>query len=315
MNSFNEIKEKIYNEGQNIIVTAHVNPDGDSIGAGLSLTLALKKIGKNVRFILQDKYPKNIGYLNNLDLIEIYDPLKEYFEDLIICVDSATCERVGCVKDIFKNKFIINIDHHISNTLYGNYNYVEEISSTSEIIYKFLRYCGIEMDLDIAEALYTGLVNDTGNFTHDNVTFHTFEMASHLKKIGADSSKIVREFFNTKSLTAIRLLGKAMFEMNFDESKKLASYFISHDILTKYGAKKEETEGIVEKLLSLDKAEVSLFLREDQPGVIKGSMRSKHDIDVNIIANTFGGGGHRKASGFTSNLSSEEIIKIVLEQL
>ena len=234
---------------------------------------------------------------------------------MAISVDGATDDRLGKAKELLKNRFVINIDHHISITLYGKLNYVEEISSTSELIYKFLNFCEIDIDINMAEALYTGLVNDTGNFSHDNVTEKTFEMAAELKRIGASNSKVVREFFNTKSLPAIKLLGIAMYEMEYNENKKLAYYFMSKETLDKYNGRKEDTEGIVEKLISFKEAEVSLFLREDKIGVIKGSMRSKHDIDVNEIASIFGGGGHRKAAGFTSELPAEEIIKKVLERL
>lgn len=314
MNTFLEIRDKIFSE-DNIVVISHVNPDGDAIGSGLALTLGLKKIGKNVRFILQDKYPDSVKFLNEINIVEQYNENNEYKFDLTICVDGATDDRLGKAKELLKNRFVINIDHHISNTLYGNLNYVEEISSTSELIYKFLKFCEIDIDINMAEALYTGLVNDTGNFSHDNVTEKTFEMAAELKRIGASNSKVVREFFNTKSLPAIKLLGIAMYEMEYNENKKLVYYFMSKEILDKYNGRKEDTEGIVEKLISFKEAEVSLFLREDKIGVIKGSMRSKHDIDVNKIASIFGGGGHRKAAGFTSELPAEEIIKKVLERL
>lgn len=314
MNTFLEIRDKIFSE-DNIVVISHVNPDGDAIGSGLALTLGLKKIGKNVRIILQDKYPDSVKFLNEINIVEQYDENNEYKFDLSICVDGATDDRLGKAKELLKNRFVINIDHHISNTLYGKLNYVEEISSTSELIYKFLKFCEIDIDINMAEALYTGLVNDTGNFSHDNVTEKTFEMAAELKRIGASNSKVVREFFNTKSLPAIKLLGIAMYEMEYNKNKKLAYYFMSKETLDKYNGRKEDTEGIVEKLISFKEAEVSLFLREDKIGVIKGSMRSKHDIDVNEIASIFGGGGHRKAAGFTSELSAEEIIKKVLERL
>lgn len=315
MNSFTEIRDRIFQEAGEILITSHVNPDGDAIGSGLALTLALEKLGKKVNFVLQDKAPENIKFLTKIDKVKVYDESNNYQPDLIICVDGATAERMGSSQNLFANRFVINIDHHISNTCYGNLNYVEEISSTSELIFRFIKFCNIDLDLFMAEALYTGLVNDTGNFTHNNVTPKTFEMAMELKEVGVDSSKIVREFFNTKSLPAIKLLGKALFEMNYNEEKKLVSHFISYEDLEKYGARKEDTEGIVEKLISLREAEVSLFLREDKPGVIKGSMRSKHDIDVNRIANLFGGGGHRKAAGFTSELTAKEIVEIVTKEL
>ena len=140
-------------------------------------------------------------------------------------------------------------------------------------------------------------------------------MAGDLVSIGVDNSKVVREFLNTKSMAAIKLLGQAMYEMKFDEEKKLVYFFLSYEDMQKVNGRKEDTEEIVETLVSYEKAEVSLFLREDKPGVIKGSMRSKYDVNVNEIASIFGGGGHIKASGFTSTLPHEEIIKKVLEKL
>ena len=316
MNSFLDIKNKII-ESKKIFITAHVNPDGDAIGAGLALLSGIEKFNNNceVRFVLQDKTPDRVKFLELEKRAEIYNEDENYDMDLAICVDSAALSRIGDVEKAIKNTFTINIDHHISNPKYGDINYVENVSSTSEIIYKFLKFLNVEIDINIGEALYTGLVNDTGNFKHDNVTEETFKMAGYLVKIGVDNSKIVREFLNTKSMAAIKFLGQAMYEMKFDEKKKLAYFFLSNKDFIKNGGRKEDTEEIVENLVSYEKAEVSLFLREDKQGVIKGSMRSKYDIDVNSIAGMFGGGGHRKASGFTSDLSADEIVRIILEKL
>lgn len=314
MKEFLEIKKRI-EKSSKIGITSHVNPDGDAIGAGLALTLTLTKLGKNVRFILQDNYPTNVEFLSGIERAEQYNSESTYDFDLIICVDAATDDRLGVTKELLRDRFVINMDHHISNTNYGDINCVANISSTSELMFNFIKFMGIELDKEIAEALYTGLVNDTGNFSHDNTTCETFAMASELKKVGADSSKVVREFFKTKSLAAMRLLGRAMYEMEYFPDKKLVYHFISKEELDRVQGKKEDTEGIVESILAFKDAEVSLFLREDKVGVIKGSMRSKRDADVNAIANIFGGGGHIKAAGFTSELPTEEILKKVLEKL
>ena len=316
MDNYLKIKERIM-ESRNILITSHVNPDGDAIGSGLALMKGIEKLNKNcnVRFVLQDKTPDRIKFLKLEKRAEIYNPQEKYIFDLAVCVDSATLERTGTVKELIENCEKINIDHHISNPCYGQLNYVEDISSTSEVVYKFLKFTETEIDIDMAEALYTGLVNDTGNFKHSNATEKTFQMAGDLVSIGVDNSKIVREFLNTKSMAAIKLLGQAMYEMKFDEEKKLVYFFLSYEDMQKVNGRKEDTEEIVETLVSYEKAEVSLFLREDKPGVIKGSMRSKYDVNVNEIASIFGGGGHIKASGFTSTLPHEEIIKKVLEKL
>lgn len=312
----NEIKEKIL-KSNSIIITAHISPDGDAVGAGLALLKGVEKLNKNckARFVLQDKIPDKLNFLALSKRAEIYDEQKSYDFDLGICVDSATFERTGAVKDLFQDKYVINIDHHISNTKYGDINYVKNISSTSEIVYNLLKVWNVEIDVEMGESMYTGLVNDTGNFQHDNVTTKTFAMAGDLINLGVNNSKIIREFWNRYSMAGMKLLGKAMYEMEFFKDKKLAYFFLSNDELKRFNGRKEDTESIVERLIAFEDADVSLFLREDKPGFIKGSMRSKHSTDVNSIASNFGGGGHKKAAGFSSELPPEEILKIVLEKL
>ena len=182
-------------------------------------------------------------------------------------------------------------------------------------MYSILKELDIEITLEMGEAIYLGLVNDTGNFAHSNVTDKTFLVASELMRIGVNNNKIVNDFFKTKSYERMKVLGKALSEMVFVEEKKLMYFYLSYETLKNLNAIKDDTEGIVEELINYSGSEVSLFLREEESGKIKGSLRSKHDIDVNKIAGIFGGGGHIKAAGFTAELSSEEIIKKVVENL
>lgn len=310
---FKKIKEKI-DSVENIMITAHINPDGDAVGASLALTQALIDSGKNARCVFQDSPPDNTHFLENIDLIEKYNENILYRPNLIISLDSATIERIGKLKKVYENCESINIDHHISNTNYGNINYVNPVSSTSEIVYNFLEYAKYKIDKKIGSSLYLGLVNDTGNFRHNNVTKDTFEMAGDLIDIGVDNSYIVREFLSRKSLTAIRLKAHALQNMKYSAIHKLTYYAMTKDVLDMYGARKEDTEGIVEELLALDLAEISLFLREDEIGYIKGSMRSK-SVDVNKIAGTFNGGGHKLAAGFSSRMTIRDIIEQVMKEI
>lgn len=311
-----EIKKKI-EQSNNIIIVGHVNPDGDAVGAGLALLLGLEKKypEKRIDFVLQDSVPKNIAFLKGSDKIKKIEDITNPNYDLAIFVDSATMERVGKAIDLIGDIFKINIDHHISNPKYGDINIVKDISSTSEIMYSVLKDLDIEITLEMGEAIYLGLVNDTGNFAHSNVADKTFLIASELMKLGVNNNKIVNDFFKTKSYERMRVLGKALSEMVFIEEKKLMYFYLSYETLKGLNAEKDDTEGIVEELINYDGSEVSLFLREEENGKIKGSLRSKYDIDVNRIAGIFGGGGHIKAAGFTTELSSEEIIKKVVESL
>jgi phosphoesterase RecJ-like protein len=319
---FYDILKKI-KESENIIITAHVNPDGDAIGASLGLFLGLEKLflnlntTKNMRIIVQDKHPDTTNFLKHINKIEVYDENnKPYNYDLIIFLDSADLKRTGKIASLAKNVFTINIDHHITNPAFADLNYIENISSTSEIIFKFLNFSQIEIDKDIAECLYTGLINDTGNFSHDNVTKDTFYMAGKLIEAGVNNSKIVSEFLKNKSYAAIKLIGDSLFNMKFFKEKKLAYFYLSHNELQKYNGRKEDTENIVENLIEYNEADVSLFLREEEDGIIKGSMRSKIDnIDVSKISSIFGGGGHKKAAGFSSTSKESEILDEILKNL
>lgn len=316
MNEIEKMNTKI-ESAKDIVIMGHINPDGDAIGAGLALTLALEKKypEKRIDFILQDSIPNNIKFLRKIDKIKSRDFIRKSY-DLAIFVDSATLDRVGEVGKIAEKIYKINIDHHISNSKYGDLNIVDGyISSTSELLYGIIKGMKIELDKDMAEALYLGLINDTGNFTHSNVTENTFKVAAELLKLGVNNNKIVTEFFKTKSYQRIKILGKALSEMKFNKEKKLVYFYLPYSFLQEIKGTKDDTEGIVEEMLNLSESEVSLFLREDENGKIKGSMRSKRDKDVNKIANIFGGGGHIKAAGFTTDICADKIIEIVLENL
>lgn len=314
-----------FNKANRILVTGHVNPDGDCVGAGLALMLGLNKLNgkiakefqKVIRFILQDSPPNTTNFLAHYPLIEKAENVStKYKFDLAFILDSGAYDRIGNVQNfITENTKVINIDHHISNNSFGDFSYVDTtLSSTSEYIYDILNFLEVPLDTDIGESIYTGLVNDTGNFSYNNVSPKTFRIASELRELGVNNEKIVREFYDKKSFARLRMLGYAMENFSFYEDKKLSFVYIPHSIFQKYEAKKEDSEGVVEALRSYEKAEVALFLREEPNGLIKGSFRS-NGTDVNAIAAIFGGGGHIKAAGFTTQLSSDIILEKVLEKL
>ena len=305
-------------ESKNIIISSHINPDGDAIGSGLGLYLALTKKypDKSIRYILEDKVPYNYFFLKGTEKIEKFDELKdEPKADLFIVVDSAVFKRIGKVADLRKDAFLVNIDHHISNDNYGDLNIVKNISSASEVVYGVIKDLGIEIDTLAGESLYTGIVTDSGNFQYDSTSMDTFRIAGELLGLGIDRDNIINEVYRSRTLGFIRTLGIALSEMKIDNEKKLVSFLLTKDFMTKNNIQKDETEGIVEKLLEYKDCEVAVFLKEEGNGKIKGSLRSKRDIDVNEVAKAFDGGGHRKAAGFTTTLTEEEIIKIIKEKI
>ena len=307
-------------ESKSIIITSHVNPDGDAVGSGLSLFLALKNQykDKDIRFILEDEIPDNMKFLEGSELIEKFsEEMENLSPDLFITVDSATFERIGKTASLRKNAFLVNIyHHHVSNPNFGDINIVKEASSTSEIIFFILRdMLNIPIDKKTAEAIYTGVITDTGNFKYESTTKETFYVGGELIDKGIDRTKISDAVYKNKSLGAMKALGKALTEMTIIPEKKLVYFTLKSDFIQKENIKKGETDGIVENLLEYKDCDVSVFLREIENGKIKGSMRSKNMIDVNEIASIFGGGGHKRAAGFTTNLSEKEIIEKISEKI
>lgn len=305
---------------KNIIITTHQNPDGDGIGAGIALLLGLKKkyLDKEINFIIDDNIPNNIKFLSGTELIFKAENIKEIKNvDLIISLDAASIERIGELKN-FKGKLpILNIDHHISNDNFGDFNYVDiKSASTSEIIFTFLEKLGIEIDIRMGEALYTGIVNDTGNFKHSNVSKETFIKASKLIEIGVNNTKIIENFYDNKSMAALKLMSRAIENIKYISEKGLVLAKLTQKDFREFNGNKSDTDGIVETLLMLNESKVSLFLREEENGNIKGSMRTKsEDIDLNNIAGFFKGGGHKKAAGFSSDLPVNEIVEKILKFL
>lgn len=315
---------KIILEKKDIIITTHQNSDADGLGAAIALFLALNNFSKSrgedrrVRIVVDDRVPKNIEFLEGSEFVENY---KNYFSnsepDLIISVDSATLERIGGLKEFSGKIPLMNIDHHISNIGFGDYNYVNtEFASTCEIIFELLKTMEIPLNRGIASAIYAGIVNDTGNFSHTNVRKSTYEMSAELFEAGANNNLIVSELRNSKTLAAIKLMGKALYTSQYDRDKKIIYTVITQKDFKEYGGDKSDTDGVSEELLSYTEAKVSIFIREEENGSYKGSMRTKSEnIDLNAIAGNFGGGGHKKAAGFSSSISPEEIIKKISELL
>ncbi|QXW66129.1 bifunctional oligoribonuclease/PAP phosphatase NrnA [Streptobacillus moniliformis] len=307
-----EIKEKI-DKHDNIILSAHVNPDGDAFGALFAFKFMIEKYNKNkkVDIVIQYELPRFIYKFDESKYIK--NDIDENVE-LVIMLDTANIDRAAINKEVFNlAKETINIDHHISNSKYLNINYVEDISSTCELLYKFLDVFNIELDEKIAKFMYLGIINDTGNFRHSNVTENTFDVASKLMKVGVDNREITNILFS-KSREKVKVFGKTLVEYKYYEDLKFAFFYISQNDMKNMSISEEDTDGISELLLSIEDVDIALFVREDKEAKLKGSFRSKN-IDVNKLASRFNGGGHVLAAGFRFSGKLEEILEIVLKEL
>jgi len=319
-----EIAEKIINS-KGIILTVHTSPDGDALGSVLAFFMMIDEYNRKyikkvsdfirVKIVIDDKLPKYIEKFQESVFLEKYEKFPSASEyDLFISLDCANEERYGRTAEIKKIcRTSINIDHHVSNTEHADYNYVEDVCSTAELIYKFLSIFKIDLNKKIAEYLYLGIINDTGNFRHDNVTEKTFEICGKLIKAGANNHKIANILFSMSREKA-DLFGDVYRNMIIDEKYGFIYYYLSNEKMKELNVTKDDTDGIAELLLKIEDMELSLFIR-DEEDKMKGSLRCNDKYNVNEIASIFNGGGHIKAAGFKTDLSLEKIISKIYKKL
>lgn len=298
-------------EAKKIIVVTHVSPDGDGIGCVTALYKALNKLNKDVSIFIDDDVPEIYKFMPYTE--KITRPFDES-ADLLIAVDCADTERMGNAKNLLRKvSKSINIDHHISNTLYATMNYVDtNAASSSEIVYQLIKILGIDLDKEIAECLYVGVVTDTGHFMYGSTTSFTHEVAGDLINNGASVDKISNTIFHKIKYSKLKLIGRVINNMELYFNGKIAYMEISNEDFTKTNTKAEDVENIINYGRDIDSVEVAVMLVEKED-FVKGSLRSKNYVDVNKLAREFGGGGHVRASGFLKKGTIKEIKEKILE--
>lgn len=307
----------------NFIISSHVHLDGDALGSETALCLMLKSIGKKVIVVNQDKTPDIYKYLPCVEEIICTDEFyKDYFleikpETVLIILDSSNLDRIGDIHlDLKQIEFIINIDHHPSNNIFGKYNYIDShASSVGEILYKLGKQLNCNLNKEIAISLYTAIVTDTGSFRYKNTNADTFKIARDLVEQGVSPSCVADYIYNKNKPSSLRLLGEALRQLRTDFSSKIAWTAVTRDMLKETNSRDEETEGIVDKILSIKNIKVSAFFRETRDGYIKVSFRSKGDFNVDKFARLFSGGGHPNAAGCNIKGTINEITNLVISKL
>ena len=300
---------------QKIIISSHINPDGDCIGSSLALYIALKRMGKDVYIILDDSIPEQYKFLPCCQDILHPEFLKNQDSDLFIVVDINETERLGTSKNLlFKSEKTLCIDHHPSDNFFCDYNYVDpKASAASELIYDVLKALTVYIDTDIANCLLTAIITDTGGFKYDNVTPYTFSVASRLLAKGAMLRKINEMVFDKTSLPRIKLLPLVLSTLATIEYGKIGYVFLNKQMLEKSGAMDNDSGGFVNYVKNIDGVEIALMFKIEKDGV-RVSFRSKDYVDVNNIAVKFGGGGHKKASGCFINKDYESVKYMILDE-
>jgi phosphoesterase RecJ-like protein len=279
-----------------IALVSHIIPDGDAIGSALALGLALQNLGQKVQILNPDGVPKIYTFLPGSDLLSTKFTI---IPKTIILLDCSDIDRIGPLKySLSKEDQIINIDHHISNTFFGSLNFVDtSASATGEVVYKLIKHLDTEITSEIATCLYTAIVTDTGSFQYENTTDETHLIASKLLSLGTDLSVIRRFLWESVPLKSIQLLAETLKTLEIGCQGKIAWISLPFETYHQYGVNAEYIEGLVNYPKSIEGVEIGIFFKEIEPGKIKISLRSKTKIDVNKLAQKFGGGGHKRAAG------------------
>jgi bifunctional oligoribonuclease and PAP phosphatase NrnA len=284
-------------QSHTICVAGHVRPDGDCIGSQVGLSLALRKQGKEVTCWNEDGVPQKYAFLDPEHLLE--KPAKPQAFDLLICTDCASFERLGKVGPAAERKCLINIDHHQSNTRYGEVNWISALeASTGELIFQLLQAARWPITPAIADCLFTAVSTDTGSFQYATTQPETFRTAGELVNLGARMETICHEVYESFSLSRVRLLKLVFNHFHLTHRDQIAYLWLKKKDFARTGADRSDTEGLIDHIRAIEPVVVAVIFEEVEPELTRISLRSKTSrIDVNQIAGQFGGGGHAAAAG------------------
>lgn len=307
MNSLKEIAGVIKRLKSAVIFT-HMRPDGDTLGCGMALSRALSFLNIENEVVNEGEIPEKFFFLGGMETIRHTPSIDA---EAYICVDSSDETRLGALQSVFlagaRKKITVNIDHHVSNTRYCRYNFVRDRASNCENIAELIAELGVTPDARLANYLMTGMVTDSGGFSHSDVDGDSFRAAARAADAGADVNRITYETYQKQTKARAQMYAETISRLRFFLGDRLAVALVTGEALERRGLKRDATEGIVDFALRIDTVEVSVCLLEMKKGQFKASLRSKGRVNVNEIAGVFGGGGHVLASGCMLFGTEEEI--------
>jgi len=294
-----------------VALACHVNPDGDALGSMLGLFHVLREAGYDViasfptPFVTADHYREIPG----LDLLARPDDFPRE-PDVMVTFDCGSLGRLGDLEPAAKGaRELIVIDHHISNDRYGTINVVApDAAASGSVTLELIDRLGLSLNRDAAVALYAALICDTGRFQYDTTTPSVFEMAGRLTSYDVPVERLSRTLFEEHRFAYLQLLGEALSRAELVREQRFVWTAVTQEMLQRYGVAMEEIEGLIDIVRRTAEAEVASVLKEEEDGTIRVSLRSLGNVDVRCIAEAYGGGGHRFAAGFTSELALEDVV-------
>ena len=291
----------------NFTILTHAHPDGDTLGSGFGLCLALRALGKKANVVNNEELPPKFRYLE-------IEP-QEFEEQTVVAVDIADANLMGNdIKAEYETKVDLSIDHHGSNRLFAKMNYVDSsAAAAAQIIFEVIGLLGVEITPQIANCLYTGISTDTGCFRYANVTPATLRTAARLMELGADAAKINVMMFETKTRTYAALEKLALDGMQFFYDGKCALITITRDMFAESGSDENECDGIAAISRQIEGVLVGVTVRERRDGSFKASVRTHNPVDASAICSRFGGGGHPNAAGCQLPGTKDEAVKQLID--
>lgn len=289
---------ELIDSAKTICVVGHVRPDGDCIGSQMGLGLALEGAHKEVTIWNQDPVPDKLRFLDPER--RLTRPKAGQKFDLVIATDCASAERLGKAgEQIGERGHLINIDHHASNTRYGDVNWVSPREpSTGELIFDLCAWAGWKITQPIADCLFAAISTDTGSFQYPSVVPETLHTAAELVERGANLGHICQEIYQSFPLTRVRLLRHVYSTFRLTHEDKTAYFWLKQADYARAGASVEESEGLIDHIRAIEGVLVAVVFEEVEPEVTRISLRSKNEaVNVNEIAALYGGGGHKAAAG------------------
>ena len=289
---------EVIRERETFCIVGHMRPDGDCIGSQVGLTLALQAEGKKVCCWNEDAAPAKYKFLDPDGLFQKPRPGQKF--DCVIATDCASFERLGRVGDcVAERGLLLNIDHHESNTRYGDVNWISPREpSTGELIYRLLKIARWPISKQIADCLFTAISTDTGSFQYPTTRPGTYHTAAELVSRGANLAKICDEVYQSYPLSRARLLKHVYSHFRLTQENKIAYFWLKQADLARTGAESNDTEGLIDHIRAIEPVVVACVFEEIEPELTRVSLRSKNAlVNVSDICGQFGGGGHPAAAG------------------
>jgi phosphoesterase RecJ-like protein len=317
-----DLRTKILENNFPVIISTHQNPDGDGLGSEIALAHCIKKLGKDAVIVNQDKTPSALKFLEQYFPIRLANGVTAPEKALVILVDMHDMQSAGPdVNDLvnrIQTKEIFFMNHHSPKYFEPEYKYIlfDSASSTGEIAYKFIKEeLKVPLDDAIAECIYTAIISDTRSFRYSKTTSYSHQIASDLLEHGIHAERIQLEVFGSNTMHQIHLLGLALQNTRLSNNGKVAYTYIPYDAMAENNITPNDTKGFINHLLTIKGVEIAVLIRQDDKEKLKVSIRSKGNYPIYDLAEEYGGGGHKFAASFISNMPPETILHGIVDKL